>query len=57
MGKVWQETSVKVPWTKQRGVGLRVGGGCGSRAGESDRGKMETTILEQQYKKVERKIK
>ena len=42
-GKGHKGTGIKDPWTKPKGVRIRVGDG----AGESGGGKMETTILEQ----------
>ena len=41
----------KGPWTKPKGIGLRVGGGDGWGGG-SGGAKMETIVFEQQYKKV-----
>ena len=45
-----QGTCIKDTWTKPKGDGLRVGGGDGWGRG-SRGGKMETTVLDQQYKK------
>ena len=46
-----QRTCIKDPWTKPKGVGLRVGGGDGWGGGEHGGVKMETTVLKQQLKK------
>ena len=39
---------MKDPWTKPKGVGLRMGG-WGGEVGESGSGKMEITVLEQNF--------
>ena len=44
------------PVDKAKGEGLRVGG-WGDEVGESGGGKMETSVLEQQLKNAENKIK
>ena len=46
-GKVHQGTCIKDPWTKPKGVGLRVGGRDERGRGHGG-GEMETTVLEQQ---------
>ena len=53
-GRGHQGTYTKDPWTKPKMVDLRMGGSNGWSGGHGVV-KMETTVLEQQYKKIKRK--
>ena len=54
-GEGLSATCIKDTWTKPKGICSRVGG-RDSRAGQRGGRKMQTTILEQQYKKRKKLI-